>query len=367
MKRFPLEFAATLLLFVFIGCGNGADEKSAAKHDEADPSAEAAAKTGEKIGTGEFSDAIMVSDTDEAVELVYRFREGDVFGYSIDVVENVNLLKDTMREHNIQHMMYTYKFEVLEAFTRGGGRLRATLIHVLFDGTYSDPKGRKEKKYDSGEENSYGIEKLYAKYNAPVDTPFELTVQGNGRISDVTKIDEVIKRYLRDDYNKTEQKSREAIGRDYAQTVIKQVIQLVFQKLPEHAVHVESVWTISQPDRMGFLSMKNDAEYKFLGISESPSGRQAHVEVRTASTHTGDKKMDTGQGMATMETFEVTGAGRTVLDLERHILFERKLRTDVHVRMYVEPPDELKELTGIKNFWNVLKAFTVNTIKRIPV
>ena len=230
-----------------------------------------------------------------------------------------------------------------------------------------DSKGSKEKKYDSGEENSYGMEKLYAPYNAPLNTPFELTVEGSGRISDVTKLDEVIKRYMRDDYESTVQSSRELITRDYSESGIKQVIQHTFQILPDHPVHLDSIWTISQLEQLGYLRMKNNAEYKLLGISESPSGRRAHIKVKLTATHMGDKKMDTGQGMGTMETFEVTGAGRTVLDLEKGILFGRNLRTDVHVRMYIEPPDELKELTGIKNFWYVLKAFTVNTVKRIPV
>ena len=108
----------------------------------------------------------------------------------------------------------------------------------------------------------------------------------------------------------------EGIARDYAETGIKAVLQLAFQKLAETPVGKDSSWSIIRPDRIGYLAVRNAATYTVRDIVKSPNGQVAHIDAAIKSDYVGKKVMDTGQGMATMNEFDVNGLGSTVFNLD---------------------------------------------------
>jgi hypothetical protein len=302
------------------------------------------------------------------VMLLYRMKVGDRFGYRFVNTEDVKLVQDTIENINHQVVSWWYRFEVIEAAAGGGVRLRATCDRVLFEGRYRDPSGSRSMRYDSDADNAYDLVKQYAQYNAPVGVPFVLTVEKDGRISDVAELTEVIKNYLKDDFRTTKSNQIEAITRDYADVGIKAVLQLAFQKLADVPVGKDSVWMLSSPDRLGYLAMRNAARYTVRDIVQSPLGKVAQIDVRLTKTYTGEKKVDTGQGMATMSEFDAQGQGSTVFNIDRGRLQRRRLRTTVNVKMWVEIPEELKELTRgtpqeMSDFWWTLDGSTENVIE----
>ena len=355
-------FLLTLTVLVFIACQGAEEGKTAAAAtvDSVLQSIDEATLTEEDRGPSVALDA--------PVLLQYRMQPGETFGYRVTNTEDVVLMQDTIENRNHQVVSWWYRFEVLEAKAQGGVRLRATCDRVLFEGEYKDPGGERTMRYDSDEKNSYDINKQYAQYNAPVAIPFEMTVEQDGRISAVDKLTEVIKNYLRDDYRTTKSNQIEAITRDYAEIGIKAVLQMAFQKLAEAPVGKDSTWMISSPDRLGYLAMRNSATYTVRDIVESPLGKVAHIDVQLKKAYTGQKKVDTGQGMATMSEFDATGRGSSVFNLDRGRLQRRRLRNAVNVKMWVEIPAELKEMTKgtpqeMHDFWWTLKGDTENVVE----
>lgn len=302
---------------------------------------------------------------DAPVMLTYRMKPGDTFGYKIENVEDVTIIQDTINNINHQNLSYWYRFEVLEVQPEGGARLRVTCDRVIFSGTYDGPRGKQSVKYDSQEKNAYDVEKKFAQYNAPVNTPFVIVIAKDGRIADITELTEVIKNYLKDDYRTTKSNQMTGIARDYADSGLKSVLQLAFQKLAEVPVGKDSSWTITRPDRIGYLGIRNTAVYTVRDVVKSPSGKVAHIDASITSLYTGDKKMDTGQGMATMNEFDVKGKGSTVYNLDKGRVQRRRLRTDVKVKMWVEPPEELKKLAPdqVHDFWYIQQASIENIIE----
>ncbi|MBE0644121.1 MAG: hypothetical protein IH600_08575 [Bacteroidetes bacterium] len=302
---------------------------------------------------------------DAPVMLFYRMKPGDSFGYMIRNTEDVTVTQDTIDNINHQILSWWYRFEVLEVKPEGGARLRTTCDRVRFSGTYDGPGGKQKVTYDSQEKNSYDVEKRFAQYNAPVNTPFVIVIDKDGRISDVTELSEVIKNFLKDDYRTTKSNQMEGIARDYAETGLKSVLQLAFQKLAETPVGKDSSWTIVRPDRIGYMAVRNTAVYTVRDVVKSPSGKVAHIDAAINSMYVGDKKMDTGQGMATMNEFDVKGVGSTVFNLDHGRVQRRRLRTDVKVKMWVEPPEELKQLAPDQahDFWYSQKASVENVIE----
>lgn len=288
---------------------------------------------------------------DAPMVLVYRFTKGDTFGYKISKVENVTMMQDTVSEKKEQILTHWYTFSVIEGYPDGGGRLRAECDRVSFSHKYDGPQGKKDMNYDSRASNSHDIEKLYSNYNATVKTPFEIVVAADGRIAAVEKLDAVIRNYLKDDFATTKSNQIESIKQDYAQSGIKAVLQMIFQNLPDTPVGKDSSWVIMKPEQMGYLNYRNDAAYALSDVTKTAAGRLAHISARISSTFTGNRTMDTGQGMATMEDFNVKGTGRTTYNIDKGRVHRRKIKNTVYVKMYIEPPAELKQLTKIENFW----------------
>lgn len=302
---------------------------------------------------------------DAPVPLQYRFTKGDRFAFQITTDQNVKQARDTVEDINHQVIKYWYRFEVAEPRAKGGARLKVTCDRVTFALTQNTMGRERQMSYDSKAQNTDEVEKLYAQYNAPVDTPFEIVLEADGHISAVEKLGEVIKNFLRDDYETTKSDYRATIERDYAESGLKQVLQMAFQKLPDAPVGKDSTWTMVRPEKLGYLEFRNDAVYRIRDIVETPKGRLAHIRAQLTSMYTGSKKMDTGQGMATMDDFDVKGRGLTVFNLDAGRVRRRSLETNVHVRMYVEPPEELKEVAPdqARNFWWTQDAQVINTIE----
>lgn len=352
-----------LMAFLFLPACQGTGEGKAAVGTPADSAQQAIEQ--ETITEEDRGPSVTL---DAPVMLQYRMQPGDKFGYRIMNVEDVLLMQDTIENRNHQEVSWWYRFEVLEAAPAGGVRLRATCDRVLFEGRYKDPAGARTMRYDSDEDNAYDLVKQYAQYNAPVGAPFELTVEKDGRISNVGGLTEVIKNYLKDDFRTTKSNQIEAITRDYAETGIKAVLQLAFQKVADDPVAKDSAWTLVAPDRLGYLAMRNVAQYKVRDIVASPLGTVAHIDVKLKKSYTGKKTVDTGQGMATMSEFDAEGQGSTVFNIDRGRLQRRRLRNTVDVKMWVEIPPELKEMTRgtpqeMHDFWWTLEGRTENVVE----
>ncbi|GEM_PF-1146889 len=358
MKR----LTSTLLFFVLLTAG--ACQSAKQESDAADSTAAAADSAGatEYIAEEERGSSVELA---APLPLRYTFSAGDRFSFLIVTDQQVTQLQDSIEDINHQVIKYWYRFDVLEPGADGGGRLRVTCDRVIFELTQSTEGREREMSYDSQAENTDEVEKLYAQYNAPVNTPFEIVVEPDGHVSSIENLGAVIRNFLRDDYETTKSDYRETIERDYADSGLKQILQLAFQKLPDQPVGRDSSWTMIRPEKLGYLEYRNDAEYRIRDIVASPAGQLAHIDAQLTSMYTGSKKMDTGQGMATMDLFDVGGKGLTVFNLDEGRVRRRSLQTNVHVRMYVEPPDELKEIAPqqARNFWWTQKASVKTTVE----
>jgi hypothetical protein len=303
---------------------------------------------------------------DAPAVLAYNFSGGDIFGYQIRKMESISMFRDSLLdEKNDVTVTRWYTFKVLEAYPQGGGRLLAECDRVAYEGQYSGPSGKREMKYDSRETNAPNVERLLSEYNAPVGQPFEIVIAPDGRIAAVEKLDGVIRNYMGEDYATTKSDQIRAITQDYAQSGIKSVLQLVFQKLHDKPVAEDSSWVIVSAQKLGYLSLRDDAVYTLKSITEAEPGKLAHIGVRLRSLYTGSPSFDTGQGMATMKDFDISGIGRTSFNMDKGRVHRRSITNSVFVNMFVEPPEELKRMAPdqARNHWWSQKAATEDSIE----
>ena len=305
----------------------------------------------------------------DVVRLALAFKSGDAFGYAITTVQNVSMARDSAVDKSTQRMTYRYRFDVLAVNEDGSARMRATCLAVTFKGEYDDGGTKKTMQYDSREKNPESKEKTFAQYNAPVGAPFEVTLTREGKVERVSKYDEVIKRLLGKDFNTIKQQARQKIAEDYAENGLQNILQGAFQKLEDRPVGVDSAWRHAWTGNLGFLKVQNDATYTLKGFEKSARGKLAHIAASMTSKYIGNKTLDTGQGLATVETFDITGSGTTLFNMDDGRPESRKTTQTVRVKFYVEPPEELKKMAPdqAKSFWWSQNATMESIVERIAL
>jgi hypothetical protein len=295
----------------------------------------------------------------------YRFKKGDEFRYSIKNVERVKMSRDTLVENNLQEITYKYSFRVLDTTPDGDARIEATCLAVFFKGDYRSSEAKKSMEYNSEEKNSKEKEKVFSRYNAPVNTPFEITVNKSGLITSIDRIDNVIARLMGDDFKTSKAQAKKMVEKDYGENGLKNIIQLVFQKFEPEPIGIDSSWISTWNGKIGFLSVQHTAVYTLKGYEPGPQGKLAHIAIRLTSKYMGDKKLDTGEGIATMEKFDIKGSGVTVFNADRGTPVRRKMAQTVFAKFFVQPPEELKKVAPeqAKDFWWTQEASVENDIE----
>jgi hypothetical protein len=359
-----LRFIPALALLVFFaGCGKAQEQKKA-PDTQAVPSARSAG--GQTAPAVELPASL---DTQgDATTFIYRFTAGEIFGYSIRNVERVKMTRDTAVETNVQEVTYRYAFKVVAVAADGSATLQATCLGVTFSGEYQTPSGKKSMSYDSDKANSPQTERTYAKYGAPVKTPFEITVDSGGLITSVGKLDGVIRRLMGDDYKTAKAQARGMIEKDYGENGLKNIVQLAFQTFDGKPVGVDESWVRTWSGKFGYLAAEHTGTYTLKGYSGEQGARQAHFAIALTSRYMGSRKLDTGQGIATMEEFTVRGSGHTAFDMARGRSASRKLVQTVFTKLWVEVPAELKQLQPeLHDFWWITDGSVDNEIEPIAM
>ncbi len=302
--------------------------------------------------------------TDEPLTFSYALEKGEAFGYSITTTERVTITRDSLEENSTQIVTYRYKFEVLDVASDGEAVLQATCLGVEFDGQYKDVRGSRKMEYDSDKPNDASKEKMYARYNAMVNIPFEITLASTGKITSVNKLDAVMKKLLGEDYATIAHEAKTKLTSDFGNQVLKSTIQWAFQNFEPRPISVDSSWTMKWTGELGYLKLEHIATYTLKGISKTPMEENAHIVISMTSKYIGEKRMDTGQGMATVNAFDVKGSGTTTFDMRRRRSKARKLKQQIYVKFFVEMPEEVKQLAPdqAKDFWLVQKASIENVI-----
>jgi hypothetical protein len=337
-------------------CGNSSSKTAGA--------ADSSSVAGGTDSTGAVILPANLERSGSAMLLRYKFVKGDKFGLEITTIENVKLTRDTTTQQNKQTLTYRYVFEVIEALPDGAARLKATCLRVKFDGDYSDVRGRKKMSYDTDEKNSTDKQKLFGQYIAQHRIGLILDIDAMGTIRKVGNVTEVIKQLLGRDYATTAAATKAQLENDYADNVLKNALQLAFQKFDEAPVAVDSSWSIGWTGPIGWMQLRHNAVYTLKGFAQESEGRVAYVVVNLKSEYVGGKTVDTGEGTATIQQFDVGGSGSTRFNMDRGICLDRRMKQHIFARFFIEPPEELKKMAPdqAKNFSMTQDAIIENHI-----
>ncbi len=358
MKRHPsILLVLAVAMTVFFACNSKQASKDGNAGDQ-QLSAEDSATAIEQV------DPSKLRGKGEEFDISLQFKKGDVFGFSIKTVEDVKFSRDSVTEHNKQTIQFDYKFEVIEPLPDGGARLKATCLAVKFDGNYQGEQGNRSMSYDSKIKYDRDKEKTFAQYNAPVNTPYEAVITGEGKVTEVSNVDNILKRLLLDDYKTTKLEAKQMLEREYGENSLKNIIQLAFQKFDRKPVKVDSNWNIIWSGKIGFMQVRNTATYTLMGYEAAAGGRIAHIRAKLKSEYLGQKTFDTGQGLATVEGFSIGGQGVSTFNLDSGKPVTRKMKQKLYAKFFIQPPEELKKMAPdqAKDFYMIQDAVIENEV-----
>lgn len=306
--------------------------------------------------------------TASPIFLSYAMKTGESLTYSIENRERVRIARDTLIESNEQVVVYTYRFTVLGPGKNSALRMQALCVGIRFDGTYTSGGTKRNMSFHSDERNDEGKQKMFAQYNAPVNTPFEFLLEADGRVHTLTKLDPIIRRLMGKDYATTRLETKQELEHNYGENSLKNIVQLAFQRLEHSPVMVDSSWIVRWTGELGYFKLEHTARYTLKGLeAEQDGGLVAHIAATLTSRHLGEKKFDTGQGTATLEAFEVGGTGVSAIRTQGGSTVRRRLKQRVFVRMFVEIPEELKKAAPdqAKDFRMTQEASVENLVSRV--
>ncbi len=354
MRRSTVLLFASFFIALIAGVGCGQHRT---------PSASAAADTTAMEGT-----QAPLERKGNATTFALKLKSGDRFDFRIETDERVKIGRDKEVEENRQKVTWWYAFTVLDAAEGGEARVEATCNRVLFAGEYKNTRGTQSLEFDS--DKRYDERKLrdFAQYHAPVGTPFRFVIDREGRISDLSQLSGIIERFMgKDNYAKAKASAKETLAMDYGESGLKNVVQLAFQKFESRPIAVDSSWTIQWDGRQGYLALKHSARYTLKGYEQAGSERLAYVSVTMKSRYTGPDKVDSGQGIVTVQKFDVTGKGYSRIDPSQGLSRTRSFVQSMALRFLVEPPAELKQAAPdqAKDFVMTQDATITNTVTRI--
>lgn len=331
MSRFYCSFL--IPLFLIISCGK--NDQSASKSDSTRTVSET-----ERIMDSLDQRPADLQPVGSATMLAYRFTKGEAFTYTFETKTHVEQQTDTIKQVSDQDLKFTYDFQVIDFDEALGiSKLKATCIKISFRGKYD----AREFSYDSDSPLDKMQERMFAQYNAPLRQPFRIDVASDGTIKSISDVEKIVERLMGNDYKTAKFETKKRITEEYANNTIKDQLQLLFQKLPEKPVATDSVWNITWEGILGFLKVRHIANYQLNGIRQKGDERIAHIGIKMKSQYVGPKMMETEQGQATVEQFDVRGSGSSEFDLAKTRTRARVMQQEVSTAWSVVPPEELKK------------------------
>ncbi len=350
-SRSFLPFALSLLLF---SCGNSGKEN------------------GSKTDTGTYSPTVdstgrVVSVADEHVDepvlLQYRFTPGKAFRFYMRHAEEMEQKRDTIGQGGKTLVEYWFTFT-----PKSGQVLEGEITRVKYSGKFvTTQTGAQELSYDSENAADSSRKGMLAQFTAALHHPFFIKVSSVGSIDSIWGLEGIENELLGTDAARTKLETKMKIRDDYARNVLKGTLQLIFQKLHDKPVTVDSSWSITQDAMLGYLQVQHHAIYRLAGRVDDGGTRMEKITMTMKSKYAGPKIIETGQGNAEVREYHVTGGGTAFFDMDKHRAVSRSLHQNLNLKVFVEIPQELKEATNnqFSDFYMTQTAKISTEVKEI--
>ncbi|NWF49584.1 MAG: hypothetical protein HXY49_03485 [Ignavibacteriaceae bacterium] len=319
-------FAALLLAFVLVSCGDKKDEqkpdKSQFEYDS----------TAIKTTTA--------SDVNQPFLFRYNFEKGKTYKYRLTTISETS--QDIKADTNIinkftQTIVYLIDITPTEIDKDSVFELSVNFRHVKLDAKVNN----ENVNYLSGNLKDSTDELKFAEYESLVNNPFNIRLTNNGELLEVYKSDKISNKFLElrkmaDSLN-ADDKIR--FKNEITEGLLKPLMMQIFRKWPNGKVAKDSTWNQAQPPtQLLVFRMDYNSIYKINNIEMMKDERLAVIDGTMDSKVTGDTKLnDRGIKYEFNKPVAIAG-GRIYYNLDKGLIQKSKTSTTLEMFYKMEIP-----------------------------
>jgi len=202
----------------------------------------------------------------------------------------------------------------------------------------------KEVKYDSKNTANQEAKQAFIQYDAILNNPFRIRVNGKGEVLEVTRVDKIVDKLLtlQPPPKPLTVDERNLLAKNLSERAIQPLVQQLFRLLPAKKVKPDSTWDYSYPNVIGQLQINNKVVFTFKEIVEQGGKSLAKVNAELKTSLQGNKNMTEGNITAVFDDPVITGGGYILFDTDKGLLEKSETFTNQKYRVVLTSKDAAK-------------------------
>lgn len=267
-----------LLTFVLIGCNS--DSNKTASEKESNPFS---------VDSSELK-TTAAGNQAEQFDMVYKFEKGSKKQFRVTQIQNQNMDYSGAENKKVvvhQSIIHLVTLETQEVDPDGTMDIKCTITNIKIDAKSDN----ETVKYESGVTKD--TSRKFAKYDALVNNSFDIRVTKFGDITELSKVDRIVTKFIELNKLKEElkQEDKDYIKQGIIETAIKPVLVQLFRQVPEKKMAKDSLWVKNQPQSQMLTFVVTSAEeYKVNSLEMLENQKIAKINAVMKTSFAGETK-----------------------------------------------------------------------------
>ncbi len=296
---------------------------------------------GKKNDPANLADLKPVDAKGESFLFKYTFQKGQELKYKLTTINSADeeIKADSVSGTKVNETAnYTIALSALDVDKDSVAEFNVTVTAVDLD---SKVNGN-ETKYSSSDTKMKPEEKkAFIQYEAILNNPFRMRVNGKGEVLEVSRVDKIVDKILA--LNPPPKPltidEKNTLIKNISEGAIQPLVQQLFRLMPDKKLKVDSTWTYSYPNQVGQLLITNKVVFKFDELLGASGNKIAKISAQMIPTISGNKNMTDGKIDAVFDDPKISGGGTAFFDVEAGILQKSETWTSQEFRIVLTSRD----------------------------
>jgi hypothetical protein len=292
----------------------------------------------------------------DAYLLKMGYNVGDKFSYSLNTSsENTHSMGEKSQTTKT-NILYKISGHVIDKDTTGDIDIKFTFNNIKISadlGTQGSISFDSENPADSAKRKM----PAFLEHTALLNNDFFARLTSRGEIIEIYRLDNIIKKLLGPNPEKIDDKVKTQI-RANLQNQLKNIIQQIYQLLPDKIVKIDSSWNRSYIEKIAFLDVNNTATYTLKEIVRSSGSDIAKISAKLTSEPVGKRTVEDQGVKYNIEKPVITGGGSIEFNLEKGLVLVRDITYSVNMVMSMTKGAQSSKITT-----NALNRVKVELLK----
>jgi hypothetical protein len=284
----------------------------------------------------------------------YDFKKGQELKYKLTTINDASedIKSDTNSTTKIYETAnYTIALNTMDVAKDSIAEFEVTVTNI----DLSSKVNGQETKYNSNNQLKAEEKAPFIQYEAIVNNPFRMRVNGKGEVLEVSRIDKILDKVLSlqppPKPLTTEEKA--SLTKSLTDRAVQPLVQQLFRLMPGKKVVVDSTWSYSYPNVVGQMQITNKVIFTFKEmLKDNPEVAKIAADMQVSVQ--GNKNISEGKINAVFDDPKISGGGTILFNLEKGILQKSETFTNQEFRVVLTSKEKGKKVDRKQSSRNTL-------------